>query len=294
MYIDVILIENIVLNYLILYITSVLVKYKSTFIKIFVGSLVGALYVIPLFVYNNALFNSVTMKFMLSALMIVIVFHPTRFKEFIRLLSYFYLVSLIFGGVAFALYYSVMASESYSLNGIFVINDFPVILIIATILLGSFLIFYCIEYVRKIRKNLVQMEIIIENNYVSTCALIDTGNTLYEPISHIPVIIVEFDILKEILPEKVIECISQLNQINSQDFDNFTLDQKWLKRFRLVPFKAIGKENGMLLGFKPDGLKIKDDNATKVINDVVLGIYFDKLSQNNEYGALLHPDLLSE
>ncbi|MDI6602381.1 MAG: sigma-E processing peptidase SpoIIGA [Thermoanaerobacteraceae bacterium] len=295
MYIDVILLENIVFNYLILYITAVLAKYKSTSVRIFLGSLTGSLYVILMFIYRNAIFQTIPLKFMLSALIVVIVFYPPRLKDFIRLLSFFYLVSIIFGGVAFALYYLSGNYDSYYFNGVFVFNDFPVILIVITILIGCYLIFYCIEYVRKIRKNIIQMEILINSNSVTTNALVDTGNTLYEPISHTPVIIIEFETLKEILPESVNEYLLRLNQNSFFDFDSINnIDPEWLKRFRLLPFKDIGRENGMLLGIKPDRLKILGENDTKVIQNVILGIYFNKLSVNNEYCALLHTDLLMD
>jgi hypothetical protein len=50
----------------------------------------------------------------------------------------------------------------------------------------------------------------------------------------------------------------------------------------------------MLLGIKPDSLKIYDEYETKEINDVILGVYFNKLSNTNEYFALLHTDLLTD
>ncbi len=294
MYIDVILIENIIINYLILYTTAVVAKYKSTPLRFFLGSLAGALYIIPMFFYKNSFFRAVPLKLMLSALIVVIVFYPSRLKDFVRLLSFFYLSTMIFGGVGFSLYY-LPGKNGYIYNGIFVFDNISVILIIVTASIGCYLIYYCIAYVKKIHKSIVEMDISIDKKTITTLALMDTGNTLYEPINHRPVIIIEFDVLERIMPDSVKEYLIGLDKNSIVNFDGIdNIEPQWIKRFRLLPFKDIGKENGMLLGIKPDSLKIYDEYETKEINDVILGVYFNKLSNTNEYFALLHTDLLTD
>jgi len=66
----------------------------------------------------------------------------------------------------------------------------------------------------------------------------------------------------------------------------------WFNRFRLIPFSSLGKENGMLVGFRPDFIEIDNDNEKKDIKDVVIGIYTRSLSKNEKYRALLSPDLI--
>lgn len=295
MYIDVILLENIFVNYLILYITAILAKYRSTSVRLFLGSLTGSLYIIPMFIYRSPVFQTVSLKLILSALIVIIVFYPSRLKDFVRLTSFFYLVTMIFGGTAFSLYYLYGNIDGYFSDGIFVFSDFPFILIIITMFIGVFLIYYCIEYVKKLHKNIMQIEVMIGDSTLTTYALVDTGNTLYEPISHLPVIIIEFGVLEKILPESVNEYLLNLRRNNLIDFGGITeFDPQWLKRFRLLPFKDIGKENGILLGIKPDGLRIYCEDKVIVINDAILGVYFDKLSNDDEFYALLHADLLTD
>ncbi len=139
------------------------------------------------------------------------------------------------------------------------------------------------------------MDISIDKKTITTLALMDTGNTLYEPINHRPVIIIEFDVLERIMPDSVKEYLIGLDKNSTVNFDGIdNIEPQWIKRFRVLPFKDIGKENGMLLGIKPDSLKIYDEYETKEINDVILGVYFNKLSNTNEYFALLHTDLLTD
>jgi stage II sporulation protein GA (sporulation sigma-E factor processing peptidase) len=63
----------------------------------------------------------------------------------------------------------------------------------------------------------------------------------------------------------------------------------------VIPFSSLGTPNGMLLGFKPDQVEILEkDDTIKVLQDVVIGIYNQRLSRDNKYQALLHPDIFHE
>ena len=56
---------------------------------------------------------------------------------------------------------------------------------------------------------------------------------------------------------------------------------KFLSKFRLIPFNSLGKENGLLLGIKADFVRIgdNDDIEDKKINNVIIGLYDKKLSK---------------
>ena len=47
----------------------------------------------------------------------------------------------------------------------------------------------------------------------------------------------------------------------------------YISRFRLIPFSSLGKQNGMLVGFKPDKVLIKfDENEIEKKNVIVRNI----------------------
>ena len=49
---------------------------------------------------------------------------------------------------------------------------------------------------------LYKVEIFIDENKIVADALLDTGNTLLDPISQYPVLVIEFQRIKDILPQK--------------------------------------------------------------------------------------------
>jgi stage II sporulation protein GA (sporulation sigma-E factor processing peptidase) len=140
---------------------------------------------------------------------------------------------------------------------------------------------------------LVPVKIAFDNRKIDLSALIDTGNSLKDPLTNIPVMVVEFKALEELLP---IEIKSIFENSREDDLNCITTTiskSKWFSRFRLIPFSSLGKENGMLLGFKPDYVEIGEDEEKKDIKNVIVGIYNRSLSRNEKYKALLGPDLVA-
>ena len=48
------------------------------------------------------------------------------------------------------------------------------------------------------------------------------------------------------------------------------IGEDYISRFRLIPFSSLGKQNGMLIGFKPDKVTIKFDGLEKEKGDVII------------------------
>ena len=59
----------------------------------------------------------------------------------------------------------------------------------------------------------------------------------------------------------------------------------------LIPYKSIGNENGILLGFKPDYVVMKNDEKIYVENSVI-GICDESLSNNKIYSGIVGLALL--
>ena len=122
--------------------------------------------------------------------------------------------------------------------------------------------------------------------------MLDTGNMLKDPITGMPVIIAQKEILKDILPNIILDNLSKIvgGDVPQEVYNDENL--QYITKFRLIPFSSIGKENGMLLGFKTKKIEIQQEDIKKVIDNVIVGIYEKNLSKKNEYHALIGLDLL--
>ena len=107
---------------------------------------------------------------------------------------------------------------------------------------------------------------------------------LKESISNLPVIIVEKNSLKDLIDNWILE--NTKNILNGKFLDEDSLNIHKYK-FTVIPFSSLGNQNGILLGFKPDNIKVYDDEEI-IEKKAIIGIYEDSLSgYSNEYNAII-------
>lgn len=289
-YIDVLFAENIAINFLILSATSYISRIKTSVIALLGGACIGATYVVAILLPDMEVYYGVLAKLVLSFVMIAVSFWPEKIKDFLKLLLYFYLVSFAFGGVVLGSFYFLNSKEGMIENGIYGISGFTLRNIMISIVIGYIIVRIAWDTIRaKAIKAEITVELCIElmQNKVWINALIDTGNSLKDPISELPVIVVEFRAIKAIIPKEIIKVFEEKEQDDLVRVTNAVAEAGWEKRFRVIPFTSLGTENGILVGFKPDRIEMKMHEGTKSCEDVILGIYNNKLSKDESYEALL-------
>jgi len=291
-YAEYLLLENIIINYIILYVTKKFTRTETDILRLTIASIIGALYTLVVFYPSLIFLTKFIVKFSVSILMIIIAFNPAKLKRFLKQIATFYVVSFVFAGAALALFYFSNV-DAYIGGGIFYIKNFPPMLLIIAIILSWILIRFTWGYLQiKLNKGKIFIPITIDlnNKKVDLIALLDTGNSLKDPISNTPVIIVQFSAIQNLLPIEIQSIFLKYNENNLDIISAIMATTIVEMKFRLIPFKSLGKENGMLLGFKPDKVTLKNEEE-KTIFEIVIGIYNSNLSNDNEYMALLHPEI---
>lgn len=291
-YIDVVLIENLLMNYIILFATGVILKIKIKHIRLILASLVGAIYTIIAYISALRIYSNIFLKFILSLIIIYIAFNPKSVKKLFKFTLIFYLTSFVFGGAAFALIYIVKPQEILKNNGL-VLNTNS----LKTIFISAIIAFAIIIIGFKVVKNKISakdmycnINIILNQKEIETKAMIDTGNFLKEPITNTPVIVVEHTLLYDCMPKEI---LNHLETILGGDFSEIPdkVREEYILRLKVIPFSSLGKQNGMLLGIKADKVIIKSDEEEKENDNVIIGIYNKSLTKRGEYRALLGIEL---
>ena len=292
-YIDIVLIENLIMNYIILFTTAVVLKIKVNHIRLILASLLGAGYSIIAYMGIIKVYSSIILKIISSVLIIYIAFNPQNIKKMCKDLLLFYLVSFVFGGAAFALIYIIKPQNILMKNGLF-LGTYT----LKTVMLGAVVAFCIIIGAFAIIKNKIskkdmfcEIEILINQKKIKTKAIIDTGNMLKEPITNVPVIVVEHILLYSCMPKEI---LNNLKEIMGGDFKNIPCDiqEKYISKLKLIPFSSLGKQNGMLIGIRPEYVKVITDEQEKINKNVIIGIYEKSLTKKGEYQALIGIELL--
>ncbi len=295
-YLDVVLLENLCMNYIILFATGYLLKKKMNHIRLILSALLGGIYSILAYLQILEIYSHFLLKVMLSVVMVYIAYHAKNIKNLAKELLFFYLTSFVFGGCAFALLYFVKPEEIFMLNGSYV-GTYPLKIAILGGIVGFTITAICFSYVKsKLSKKdmYCTIRIYFKEKQITTTALLDTGNMLKDPITRMPVIVVEKEKLKDILPDSI---LNNLNNIIGGDVPKEVYEDEnleYMTKFRVIPFSSIGKSNGMLLGFKANKVIIEQEDTNKIVQNVIVGIYDYSLSKKGQYSALIGLDLLEE
>lgn len=290
-YVDIVLLENLCMNYIILFATGFIMKMKLHHIRIILSALVGGVYAILSYMQIFPIYSNMIVKIILSVCMIYIAFFPKGIKALIKQLVMFYLVSFVFGGCAFALLYFVKPQDIFMRNGVY-IGTYPIKIALLGGIVGFILTYIAFKIVknRMSKKGLIyEIEIKIDEKSTKVKAMLDTGNQLKDPITAIPVVIVEKEKLYEIVPKSILD---NIEDIVGGDWKENEDNISYRARFRMIPFHSIGKQNGMLLGFKADEVKVITDIDEISNKKVIICIYNQKLTKTNTYSALIGLDML--
>lgn len=287
-YIDVVLIENLIMNYIILLATGIILKIKIKHLRLITASLIGAIYTILTYVITIQIYSNFFLKFILSMIIIYVAYNPPNVKKMWKYLLVFYLTSFVFGGAAFALIYIVKPQDILMKNGLF-LGTYPLKNVVLAGIVGFISVTTTFKIVKnKITKKDIYKEIKIEMNgkQIHLNAMLDTGNMLKDPITEKPVIVVEKIILYEILPK---ELLDNLEKILGGELENISenIKDKYIKKLKFIPFSSLGRQNGMLVGIKPDFVEIVEEQKTQKRNDIIIGIYEKSLTKDGRYRALM-------
>ncbi len=115
-------------------------------------------------------------------------------------------------------------------------------------------------------KTLVTVEILEGDVRIVTCALIDSGNTLYDPISEKPVSVVERSVLD----------------------GRIALMQP--ERFRLIPYHTLGSR-GLMQMIQLEKLIVHSAGKDVEIEKPLLGLFDGTVTQSGDYRMILNPSL---
>ena len=289
-YVDVVLLENLCMNYIILFSTAYIIKLKIRHIRLIMSSLIGSVYAILAYINILPIYTNLAVKVILSISMIYIAYKPKHIKGLLKELIVFYLASFALGGCAFALLYIVKPQDIFIKNGVY-IGTYPLKIALLGGITGFIITYISFKIVKsRVTKNEIIYKILVkfEGRQLETTVMLDTGNMLKDPLSGESVILIEKQKLYEILPSSLLE---NMGKILGGEFDTVQCEQ-YKTRLRIIPFTSVGKQNGMMIGIKSDEVKIITDVDEIIKKDVIICMYEKNFSKSVKYFGLIGLDML--
>ncbi len=285
-YADITFLVNFTMDFMILWATAKLSEKPILYGRFIIASLLGGVYGVAYLFPTMSTWYSLPAKIIFSCLIVIVALRPRGWKELKKTLICFYGVSFIVAGATIAVSYLFNNSQGLYFSYWWLLGG-----IICAILLGS----YGEKYLsQKIIPALLKykVELHFGNVICRGEGFLDTGNGLKDPLTQRPVVVAEYELLKEYLPD---DC--KLAIENYQD-DNDILQalstSSWANRIRVIPFSSIGKKNGLMVGLRCDEIIVDPDKINSLYKNLVVGIYLDKLSAKDNYQLLIPSEILQK
>lgn len=322
-YADILFLENLVMDFIILSAAARLVKKlfsaEAGPLRRLLGAAAGAVYAVLILCLPGkaaGVLGSLFGKAVLSLGIVYLVFRPRSVLLMLKELLIFCLTGFIFAGLSFSLtFFGFRVQASGGLLITVLPSGLSPVFLAAG--LGYILLSMLTAFLKKALPGAecrVSLYIEFDGSGMWIPALIDTGNELKDPLTGTPVIIVEAAAIQSILGAEITE-LAAGNP--APDIPSFT-DPAWARRFRMIPFRSLGCESGLLPGFKADRIRIRygdgdedgngeagpgaenfqetGENAaagTHKERTAIICLYNKALSETHRYSALLSPELVA-
>lgn len=258
-YADVLILENSIVNFFLLTLTMKCVKHKCRIIALLCSSIIGGVYTLVLLIPQLNGFTSLPCELIVACIMLRLVYGKTSILNMIKLLAIFLMLTFTLSGVCFLF---SLKQNIYILGSTFQIEKYSVKYIILAIMLIYISIDRFVEYIKDklfINNYVFEVEFEVEDKKYSFKSFLDTGNELKEPVTNLPCILIEENLIRDIA------------------FD---------KNVYHILYSSIGY-GGDLKGIRVNNIKIKNRNCLYEKIDAIICPCKERLSKENEFNALL-------
>ncbi|MEE1330047.1 MAG: sigma-E processing peptidase SpoIIGA [Acutalibacteraceae bacterium] len=271
-YADILVILNLIVDYMLLLVTGKIVKLKPPAVRQIAAALVGGLSALYIFLPNIGAFIGVLIRLADCAVMVLICFGFKSLKCFLRSCAVLMLVCFAYGGIMTAFWYL------FKPNGMTVINSVVYFNISPAVLIGSSVTVYLLytALYSLLKKNSALAErcnitVFAGDGKINMSGIIDTGNSIEDALGNSEVIITD---------SKGAAALFGNIDINS--------NEGLKSRYRLMPCGTVSG-TGALEGFRCDRATVTDGKRTVELEKPILAV--SKTRLNDDYQAIVNPKI---
>ncbi len=284
-YIELLFLDNLVMNLIILYFSGRLANIKTNWFRLAAGAALGGVYACFMFMAQGVL-EFIPVRILVSlAMCLAAFFKRKQLKAYVKSVVFLYVTTFVMAGAAFA--FLNLAGQDYMIKGGIIIGSAVVRIALCGILSAIILIviFKRLHSIQLQKGLTYELNIVFSGRQAACRAYLDTGNALKEPLSGLPVIIVEIGVVRDILPEAMQKMLEGLDNGDIKE-------EAWYSRIRVIPCKGVSSAKGVLFGFKPDRIDMLQKDGQRELL-AVIGVTHDVLHETGMYHALLGPQVLA-
>lgn len=274
-YLDIFFVVNFAMNLLIFGIMNLFLKRKTVSLREICAAVTGALFSVLVLVtgIKSMVVVYILMYLLVSCLIIRIAYGKTTVYGMGKYIAGYYIAGVFTAGV---IQFLKELAGLQQISILFLLSSALLILFFAQKILLSK------SHGMSSGQNVFPVRIEYKGKSVTATGFLDTGNNLYEPVSHECVTVVEYNLFQKMLTEE-----------ERTDFGKAVRDREpemfGRLLLRYIPFHSLGRECDYLPGIRADDMEIQiDGGETLHTGKVWLGISDHFLSADGGYEVLLN------
>ena len=279
-YVDTLFFLNTLVDYLLLLAAARLAGEPLRRWRFALGAALGGLYAVAIFLPGLGFLSHPLCRLASVVLMMLVSYGGSR--RLLRQGVLFVALTFAFGGGVVAI--GLMGGTGLSLGkGVFYSAlDLKVVLLSAAVCYGVLtLVFQRLARHSATSGELVDIKLYLGENTADLTALVDTGNTLTDPVSGQPVVVAEGERLGQLFPQGKRPSLVDLR--NPTGALTRLGTGEWKSRFRLLPYRSVGVDHGLLLAVRVDRMELDGQR----IGPMLVALSPTSVSDGGGYQALI-------
>ena len=281
-YVDTLFLLNAAVDYLLLLASARLAGEPLARLRFLLGAALGGLYAVAIFLPGLSFLARPPCRLAAAVLMVLAAFWKSQ--RLLRQVVIFLALSCAFGGGVLAI--GLLGGRGLTLsNGVLYSGmDLKIVLLSAAGCYGALtLLFQRTGRHTAAAGELRPVRLTLGERQVSLIALVDTGNTLTDPATGRPVLVAEADCVEELLPPGIRPSPADLRD-PAGTLER--LEDPWRRRFRLLPYRSVGVDRGLLLAVRVDQVQVGEEDR----GPMLAALSPTPVSDGGGYRALLGAD----
>lgn len=283
-YIEDVFIDNFLIDFVILFVTSKVLRLDTKIWHISLCACVGvglallnmlfSLSGLPLFLY----------KFLCGALIVLCLVPKAKPLKYITTYTTFLFLTFLVGGACLAISFTFGQKTLITETGEISYNlSLPLGVVMAIVCLTSWLV---VQLIRHLKQKLARTDftfnavITLNNKTVKTKAFLDTGNTLCDPHNFQPILFLCYKDFQKICNVPLTQILMRKNIAE-------------LPNCHYLSVNTVGNNSNKMLVFNVDKITLTQEKQSFVIKNAMVGLTFTNLQKNLDAGLLLNPKVLN-
>ncbi len=207
-YLEVVILDNLFFDWCLVHFTTLFWLPRPKRSRMLSAAVLGTVYAVLAPLRSFVILQHIIFKTLVSALMVFIVYGKIHIFDFIKRLLSFWIAAAVMAGALYAI--GSLFFQVHATGGILFVSGPPLWLILLSGILvekGIARVLYTLKRCVSEQASEAQLHIRVGKQSVSVRALLDTGSTLHDPVSGLPIVLLPRECIHKLYPDGMLSNI---------------------------------------------------------------------------------------